>query len=133
MSDDELEKIKLRKAEMLFKLQSMPKEILNINSENEFNKLINDFPDKIIIIDFWAIWCAPCKIFSPIFERLYREYSHEFIFVKINVDKNPMIAQFFGISSIPTTLFTKGGKILRKFIGVLNYESLKHFLNKSKI
>jgi len=133
MSDEELEKIKLRKAEMLFKLQSMPKEILNINSENELNKLINDFPDKIIIIDFWAIWCAPCKLFSPIFERVYQEYSHEFIFVKINVDENPMIAQFFGISSIPTTIFMKGGNVLRKTIGVLNYDSLKHILTKFKI
>ncbi|MFX1328543.1 MAG: hypothetical protein ACFE91_10475 [Promethearchaeota archaeon] len=52
MSDDKLEKIKVRKAEMLFKLQSISKEILNINSEIEFNKLINDFPDKMIIIDF---------------------------------------------------------------------------------
>ncbi|MFX0036524.1 MAG: thioredoxin family protein [Candidatus Hermodarchaeota archaeon] len=67
------------------------------------------------------------------FEQAYREYSHEFIFVKVNVDENPMIAQFYGIRSIPTTVFKKGGNFLRKFVGLLNYESLKQILSKFKI
>ncbi|MFX0003452.1 MAG: thioredoxin [Candidatus Hodarchaeota archaeon] len=133
MSDDELERIRAKKAEMLFKLQSEPREIINVKTENEFNNLLKDFPDKVLIVDFWAEWCSPCKLFTPIFERVNQEYSHEFIFAKVNVDENPMIAQFFGISSIPTTLFMKGGKVLRKFVGVLNYESLKQVLSKYKI
>lgn len=133
MSDDELERIRAKKAEMLFKLQSEPREIINVKTENEFNNLLKDFPDKVLIVDFWAEWCSPCKLFTPIFERVNQEYSHEFIFAKVNVDENPMIAQFFGISSIPTTLFMKGGKVLRKFVGVLNYDSLRQILNKFKI
>ncbi|KKM18161.1 hypothetical protein LCGC14_1503430, partial [marine sediment metagenome] len=82
MSDHELERIRLRKAEMLLKQKSTPKGIIKIQDENEFNKLLTDFPEKIVIIDFWAVWCGPCKIFAPVFEKLHQEYQHEFLFVK---------------------------------------------------
>ncbi|MFX1311793.1 MAG: thioredoxin [Promethearchaeota archaeon] len=130
MSDDELEKIRRRKVEMLIKLQSMPKEIIDIHNYDELQKLSKDFPDKIIIIDFWAVWCAPCRIFTPIFEKLQQEYYKDFIFIKVNVDETPIIAQVYGITSIPTTLFLKNSKMLRKFVGVMNYETLKHILEK---
>ncbi len=132
MSDDELEKIRLRKAEMFLKFQSMPKEIIDIKTSDDFDKLLNNFPDKIIIIDFWADWCAPCKIFAPTFTKAHQDYSMDFVFIKINVDENPIVAQYFGISSIPTILFVKGGEILRKFVGIVNYEILKQILEKFK-
>lgn len=132
MSDNELEKIRRRKVEMLMKLQAMPKEIINFHNYEELQKLSKDFPDKIIIIDFWAVWCAPCKMFAPIFERLQQEYYGGFIFGKVNVDDNPMIAQSFGITSIPTTVFLKANQLVRKFVGVMNYETLKHILEKLK-
>jgi len=132
MSDNELEKTRLRKAEMLLKLHSMPNEIININSEDGFNTLLKDFPEKVVVIDFWAIWCAPCKVFTPIFERVYQEYSKEFIFIKVNIDETPSIARQFGITSIPTTLFIKGGEVLRKFVGIVSYEILKQILEKFK-
>lgn len=130
MSDNELEKIRQRKAEMLMKLQSIPKKIINIKNWDDLNKLSQEFNDKIIVIDFWAVWCSPCKVFAPIFEKIQQEYYQDFIFVKINVDENPMVAQRFGISSIPTTLFIKGGQFLRKLVGVINYTTLKQVLEK---
>ena len=130
MSDNELEKIRQRKAEMLMKLQSIPKKIINIKNEDDLNKLSQEFNDKIIVIDFWAVWYSPCKVFAPIFEKIQQEYYQDFIFVKINVDENPMVAQRFGISSIPTTLFIKGGQFLRKLVGVINYTTLKQVLEK---
>lgn len=130
MSDNELEKIRQRKAEMLMKLQSIPKKIINIKNWDDLNKLSQEFNDKIIVIDFWAVWCSPCKVFAPIFEKIQQEYYQDFIFVKINVDENPMVAQRFGISSIPTTLFIKGGQFLRKLVGVINYTTLKQILEK---
>ncbi len=132
MSDNELEKIRLRKAEMLLELQSMPKEIINIDGNDQFNQLLKDFPDKVVIIDFWAIWCAPCKLFAPIFAKAQQEYLMDYIFTKVNVDENPEIAQYFGIASIPTTLIIKGGKVLRKLVGVVNFETLKQILEKFK-
>jgi len=130
MSDKELEKIRQRKVEMLMKLQSMPKEIINIKNEDDLNSLSKEFNDKIIVIDCWAVWCAPCKIYAPIFEKIQQEYYQDCIFAKINVDENPMVAQRFGISSIPTTLFIKGGQFLRKLVGVINYTTLKQILEK---
>lgn len=132
MSDDELEKIRQRKIEMLMKLQSMPKQIVNITSEDHLNKISQEFSDKVIICDLWAVWCSPCKMYSPIFEKIQAEYYQDFIFVKINVDENPMIAQRYGVSSIPTTLFLKGGQPLRKMVGVVNYTTLKQLLEKLK-
>jgi thioredoxin 1 len=110
MSDNDLEKIRQRKAEMLLKMQKIPRGIVTINNEQELESLSNDFNDKIIVIDFWAVWCSPCKAFAPIFEKLQQEYYQDFIFAKINVDENPLIAQLYGISSIPTTLFLKNGQ-----------------------
>ena len=132
MSDNDLKKIRQRKVEMLLKMQNMPNGIITINTEQDLTRLTNKFSDKIIVIDFWAVWCSPCKIFAPIFEKLQQEYYTDFIFAKINVDENPLIAQSFGISSIPTTLFIKEGKLLRKFVGVMNYETLRQFLEKVK-
>jgi thioredoxin 1 len=132
MSDDELEKIKQRKVEMLLKQQSMPNEIINLHGINDLNKLTNDFPDKVVIIDLWAVWCGPCKTFGPIFEKVYQEYSRDFIFAKVNVDENPSIAQFYGVTAIPTTLFIKNGEIVRKFVGLMNYDTFKQILEKLK-
>ena len=132
MSDNDLKKIRQRKVETLLNMQRMPNGIITINSEQDLTRLTNEFSDKIIVIDFWAVWCSPCKLFAPIFEKLQQEYYKDFIFGKINVDENPLIAQSFGISSIPTTLFIKEGKLLRKFVGVMNYETLRQFLEKLK-
>ena len=132
MSDNDLAKIRQKKAEMLLKMQSMPRGIVTIKDEQDLSRINEEFNDKIIIIDFWAVWCAPCKMFAPIFEKLQQEYYKDFIFAKINVDENPLIAQSFGITSIPTTLLLKGGQVLRKFVGAMNYPSLKQVLDKFK-
>jgi thioredoxin 1 len=132
MSDNELEKIRQRKAEELLKHQKILKEIVVINNEEDLKKLSIDFSDKIIVIDFWAVWCGPCKIFAPIFQKIQREYYKDFIFAKINVDENPFTAQQFGITAVPTTLFLRGGQVLKKQPGAMNYNSLKKILEKLK-
>lgn len=130
MSDDDLERIRMKKAEMLMKLQHMPKEIIKIQSYEQFEKLLNDYPENVLVFDFWAVWCGPCMTFAPIFEKLQQEYSQEFIFAKVNVDNAGSIAQRFRITGIPTTLFVKGGKVLQKVVGALNYNSMKQLLEK---
>ena len=132
MSDNELKKIRQKKAELLMKMHNVPSGIVYIKTEQDLAKLKNEFNDKIIIIDFWAVWCSPCKMFAPIFEKLQQEYNQDFIFAKINVDENPLIAQSFGISSIPTTIFLKDSQLLRKFVGVMNYNTFKQVLEKFK-
>ena len=130
MSDDDLERIRMKKVEMIMKLQKMPKEIIKIHSYDEFEKLLTDYPENILVFDFWAVWCGPCIAFAPVFEKLQQEYSQDIIFAKVNVDEAGSIAQRFGITGIPTTLFIKGGKVIQKVVGAMNYNSMKQILGK---
>ena len=125
MSDNELEKIKMKKAELLLKESKMPKEIIKIHSMEEFDNLAKEYPDKIVVVDFWAVWCGPCMTFAPLFERLHAEYSKNFIFVKVNVDEVGSIAQRYRITGIPTTLFLKAGSIVQKIVGAYPYDHMK--------
>jgi len=130
MSDNDLEKIRLKKAEMLVKTQLMPTEIVKIHSAEEFNKLTQDFSDKVIIIDFWAVWCSPCTMFAPIFEKIQKERYQDFIFVKVNVDEVGSIAQNYRITGIPTTLFIKDNKVIHKIVGAVNEDYMNRILEK---
>ena len=132
MFDNELEKIRLRKAEELLKLQSVQTEIIEIHTYEELTNLSKEHPKKIIIIDFWAIWCGPCKVFTPIFEKLQKEYYKDFIFARINIDENRELALEYRVSSIPTTLFLKAGKVINKIVGTLSYNTFKTVLEKLK-
>ena len=130
MTENDLNKIRLKKAEMLLKTQSMPTEIVKIHSGEEFNQLKADFPEKILIIDFWAVWCSPCMMFAPVFEKIQKEQYQDFIFVKVNVDEVGSIAQEYRITGIPTTLFIKSDKIIHKVVGAVNEEYMRRVLEK---
>jgi thioredoxin 1 len=130
MTENDLNKIRLKKAEMLLKTQSMPTEIVKIHSAEEFNQLKSDFSEKILIIDFWAVWCSPCMMFAPVFEKLQKELYQEFIFVKVNVDEVGAIAQEYRITGIPTTLFIKNDKVIHKVVGAVNEDHLRRVLEK---
>ena len=132
MTENDLNKIRLKKAEMLLKTQSMPTEIVKIHSGEEFNQLKVDFPDKILIIDFWAVWCSPCMMFAPVFEKIQKEHYQDFIFVKVNVDEVSSIAQDYRITGIPTTLFIKNDKVIHKVVGAVNEEYMRRVLEKLK-
>jgi thioredoxin 1 len=132
MSDEEIEKIRMKKAETLLKAHAMPKEVIKIHSAEQFDNLLKDFPNKVLIIDFWAVWCGPCKMFAPIFEKLQQVHGKEFIFVKLNVDENPSIAQRYRITGIPTTLFIKSEKVVHKIVGAVNAEYMERVLEKLK-
>ncbi|MEE9377729.1 MAG: thioredoxin [Candidatus Lokiarchaeia archaeon] len=128
--DKDLDILRMKKAEALLKHQSMPGSIIEIKSDEEFNKLLKDYPDKIIIIDFWAVWCGPCMFFGPIFKKLQKEFQKDFIFVKVNVDENPTLAMKYQITGIPTTLFIKNDEIVNKVVGSMNYDGMKKVLDK---
>ena len=132
MSENDLDKIRQKKAEMLLKTQSMPTDIVKIHSTQEFNQLKADFPDTILIIDFWAVWCSPCMMFAPVFEKIQKEHYQNFIFVKVNVDEVGSVAQEYRITGIPTTLFIKNDKIIHKVVGAVNEEHLRRVLEKLK-
>ena len=82
----------------------------------------------ICIVDFWAPWCGPCKMFGPIFEKVEKE-TKKIKFFKLNVDENEDICKKYGVMSIPTTIIFKDGKEISKNIGFMDEDSLKDFIN----
>ena len=78
----------------------------------------------VAVIDFWAEWCGPCRIISPIIEQLSQEYEGEAIIGKVNVDDNPEVAMKYGIRSIPTILILKNGEVVDKHVGTTTKQVL---------
>jgi thioredoxin 1 len=78
-----------------------------------------------VLVDFWATWCAPCKMITPIVEELAKEYDNKVKIGKVDVDENPDTASRYGIMSIPTIMFFKKGKVIEQMFGALNKTELK--------
>ena len=100
--------------------------IKHIENEQEFNELIKE---GLVLIDFFATWCGPCKMLSPVIEQVERE-KPELKVVKVDVDELPMIAANYGIQAIPTLFLLKDGKTVNKGMGYLNKNQLTEFVNK---
>ena len=78
-----------------------------------------------VVVDFWAVWCGPCRMVSPIVDELAEEYKGKVDFVKLNVDENPAVSMQYGIRSIPTLLLFKGGKPVDQVIGAVPKKELR--------
>ncbi|TLY22617.1 MAG: thioredoxin [Nitrospirae bacterium] len=86
--------------------------------------------DGLVMVDFWAVWCGPCQMVAPIVEELAEEYDGKVKIVKLNTDENPDIAGRYGIMSIPTLLFFKGGQPVDKVVGAVPKRVLKEAIDK---
>lgn len=78
-----------------------------------------------VLVDFWAVWCGPCRMIAPVVEELSKEYAGKMKFCKVNVDDNNETAIQFGIRSIPTLLLFKRGEIAGQVVGAVSKEKLK--------
>lgn len=87
---------------------------VEITSENFESYKNGDTP---LVVDFWATWCGPCRMVSPIISELAKDYDGKIVVGKCNVDEQEDIAPQFGIRSIPTILFFKNGEVVDKFVG----------------
>ncbi len=85
---------------------------------------------QLVLVDFWAAWCGPCRMIAPIVEELANEYAGKLSVTKVNVDDSPEIAAQYGIQSIPTLMFFKGGKLVDRIIGAVMKATLQETVDK---
>ncbi len=84
---------------------------------------------SLVMVDFWATWCGPCKIIAPVVEELAREYAGKVSFAKVNTDENPDLASRYNIRGIPTLMFFKEGKVMDQVVGAVPKAQLKSKLD----
>lgn len=140
-SDRELEEIRQRKMQELMKnnntrrnenmeVESYPTEPIVLTDANFTSELQKH---NVMMIDFWAEWCGPCRMVSPVIDELAREYAGKMTFGRLNVDENPSVAGAFQIRSIPTLLIVKNGKVVDGVIGAVPKaqleQKIKPYLN----
>lgn len=103
----------------------MVKELTDQNFEQETD-------NGLTLVDFWATWCGPCKMQSPVIDQLDEESDGEVHYFKMDVDENPETPSKFGVMSIPTLLVKKDGEVVEKLIGYHSKEQIEQTLAKHK-
>jgi thioredoxin 1 len=136
LDDEEIEAIKQRKMVELQKAITLNAAMSNIRepitlTDSNFKTEVSKYP--ILLIDFWAPWCGPCRMISPIIEQMAREYTGKVVFGKVNIDENQIIAQSFGIQSIPTMIIFKNGKAVDVIIGAIPKAQIESRLHQQVI
>lgn len=86
--------------------------------------------ERPVLVDFWAEWCAPCRMIAPTVEAVAEQYAESARVVKINVDENPAAAQRYGIKGIPTLILFRNGKEAERVVGAVGKEALARLLDK---
>ena len=120
MEDGELEKIKKKQLEELLQQQNLNK---IVNEMPVIELTSQDFDQKkseneLLLVDFWAEWCGPCKSMHPIFSRMAKKYK-SVRFVRVNVDNAQDIARRYGVQSIPTFIMFKNGEVANTMVGAV--------------
>lgn len=98
---------------------------IELNDENFKSEVLKS--DLPVLIDFWAPWCGPCRMVGPIVEEIAKDYEGKLKVGKLNVDENSQTASHYGIMSIPSLLFFKGGKVVDQIVGAVPKQ---HFIEK---
>ncbi len=88
--------------------------------------------DVPVLVDFWAPWCGPCRMLTPVIEELAGENAGSAKVVKVNIDDSPGVAGNFGVSSIPTVMVFKGGDVVERFVGVQPKSKLQAAIDAAK-
>ena len=101
----------------------------DINKDNFSSEVLEN--DKLVLVDFWAEWCGPCKQISPRLEELANKYSENLAICKVNVDENRELAIEYNIRSIPALIIFKGGEMVDSLIGAVSLEELEDLVTRN--
>lgn len=120
LEDEELRIINEKRMKKLQQIMNEKELLKNITEplnldDSDFTQTINKFP--LLLVDFWAPWCGPCRMMSPIIDQVGKEYQGKLVVGKVNVDENPNISRQFEISSIPMLILFKSGQAVNNIIG----------------
>ncbi|WP_026376422.1 thioredoxin [Aestuariibacter salexigens] len=104
--------------------------IIDMTLENFQQVIMHDSQQKLVMVDFWADWCEPCKNLMPVLEKLAQEYSEHLLLAKVNCDEQQEIAAQFGVRSLPTVMLVKDGQPLDGFAGAQPESAVREMLEK---
>lgn len=99
--------------------------VVTITNENFEAEVLNS--DKPVLVDFWAVWCGPCQMLSPVVDQIAEENPAVKV-GKINVDEQPELTMKFGVMSIPTLISFREGKVINKSVGVISKEEILNLI-----
>lgn len=94
--------------------------VINTTTRDEFTKNVKE-SDKVVLVDFWAVWCPPCRAMAPVLEHMARKYDDKLDVVKVNVEEgmdNGRLAAEHGVQGIPNMVVYKGGKMVKNLVGM---------------
>jgi len=92
-------------------------------TDNSFNEIVNNSQEPVLV-DFWAPWCAPCKMIAPILAEIAEEYEGKSKICRLNTDEGMDTAMEFGITAIPTLILFKGGQVQKKWVGLTSKKNI---------
>jgi thioredoxin 1 len=101
--------------------------MLHVTDDEFENQVLNS--ELPVLVDFWAPWCGPCRMLSPIVEDLSQDYEGQVVFAKLNTDENPQTPGQYGIMSIPSLLLFKGGEVVGRTVGMRPKPALKQWID----
>lgn len=99
-------------------------------TEQDFDTKVLQSP-KAVLVDFHAVWCGPCKLAGPVLDQLSDEHKDQLDIVKVDVDKNPVVTQKYGVMSIPTTILFKGGAEVGRQVGFAGKQKFEDLISKA--